>query len=97
MCSCTERVLSKRNRTFRLRLPNIFTLFCSDSDDDEDDDDRDERVDSWRSSGGVFQPLVSVVEPYFISFAELLVNGVLSSLISNFLESTTMIGDGRLV
>lgn len=72
-------------------------MYYSDSGDDDDEEDRGEGVDSWRSSGGMFQPLVSVVEPYFLSFAELLVNGVLSSLISNFLESTIMIGDGRLV
>uniref|UniRef100_A0A1B6KMD3 Uncharacterized protein n=1 Tax=Graphocephala atropunctata TaxID=36148 RepID=A0A1B6KMD3_9HEMI len=65
---------------------------------DADDDDKDDwEGRDWRGSGGVLHPIVGVVEPYVLGLAELVFNGILSSVIGNFLESTSLVGDVRLV
>ncbi|XP_054287478.1 uncharacterized protein LOC129003217 [Macrosteles quadrilineatus] len=87
------------------RLTLTFTLQASRSDHssatamiDADDEDAEED-DEWRccSSSGVLTPIVDVVEPYFLGFVELVVNGILSTVISNFLEGSNLLGDVRLV
>uniref|UniRef100_A0A1B6DDI8 Uncharacterized protein n=2 Tax=Clastoptera arizonana TaxID=38151 RepID=A0A1B6DDI8_9HEMI len=53
--------------------------------------------DNWRSTGGIFQPIVSTIEPYVLEALNLIFNGILSTVIGNFLASATLLHEAHLI
>lgn len=52
---------------------------------------------NWRGTGGIFQPIVKTIEPYVVEALNLVFNGILSTIIGNFLASATMLKEAHLL